>query len=119
VVAIAVDKNAPFSRIYLANTARDAVVGQAKNRSPVHLLTRFRTRPHEMFRLEVGGFTSLCLVLVGLGWSCSEWLNCSCSAAQQTSQYRHSSATANAISPSRSPRQTHYPVPVLRPANAL
>ncbi|AMS33340.1 hypothetical protein AEM42_14835 [Betaproteobacteria bacterium UKL13-2] len=71
VVAIAVDKNAPFSRIYLANKARDAVVGQAKNRSPVHLLTRFRTRPHEMFRLEVGGFTSLCLVLVGLGWS---WL---------------------------------------------
>ena len=32
--------------------ARDAVLGQAKNRSPVHLLARFRTRPHEMFRLE-------------------------------------------------------------------
>ncbi len=35
VFAIAVDKNAPSSRTYLANTARDAVVGQAKNRSPV------------------------------------------------------------------------------------
>ena len=32
--------------------ARDAVLGRAKNRSPVHLLARFRTRPHEMFRLE-------------------------------------------------------------------
>jgi hypothetical protein len=31
--------------------ARDAVVGQAKNRSPVHLLARFPTRRHEMFRL--------------------------------------------------------------------
>ena len=31
--------------------ARDAVLGQAKNRSPVHLLARSRTRPHEMFRL--------------------------------------------------------------------
>ena len=31
--------------------ARDAVVGQAKNRSPVHLLAHFRTHPHEMFRL--------------------------------------------------------------------
>ncbi len=31
--------------------ARYAVVGQAKNRSPVHLLARFKTRPHEMFRL--------------------------------------------------------------------
>ena len=51
VFAIAIDKNAPSSRTYLANTARHAVVGQAKNRSPVHLLTRFRTRPHEMFRL--------------------------------------------------------------------
>jgi hypothetical protein len=51
VFAIAVDKNAPSSRTYLPNTARDAVVGQAKNRSPVHLLTRFRTRPHERFRL--------------------------------------------------------------------
>jgi hypothetical protein len=51
VFAIAVDKNAPSSRAYLANTAHDAVVGQAKNRSPLHLLTRFRTRPHEMFRL--------------------------------------------------------------------
>ena len=39
--------------MYLANTARDAVVGQAKNRSSVHLLTRFRMRPHEMFRLAV------------------------------------------------------------------
>jgi hypothetical protein len=27
------------------------VLGQAKNRSPVHLLARFRTRRHEMFRL--------------------------------------------------------------------
>jgi hypothetical protein len=27
------------------------VVGQAKNCSPVHLLARFRTRPHEMFPL--------------------------------------------------------------------
>jgi len=53
VFAIAVDKNAPSSRAYLANTAHDAVVGQAKNRSPLHLLTRFRTRPHDMFRLEV------------------------------------------------------------------
>jgi hypothetical protein len=51
VFAIAVDKHAPSSRTYLANTARHAVVGQAKNRLPVHLLTRFRTRPHEMFRL--------------------------------------------------------------------
>jgi hypothetical protein len=51
VFAIAVDKNAPYSRTYLANTARDAVVGQAKNCAPVHLLTRFRTRHHEMFRL--------------------------------------------------------------------
>jgi hypothetical protein len=49
VFAIGVDKNAPSSRTYLANTARDAVVGQAKNRSPVHLLTRFPTRPHAMF----------------------------------------------------------------------
>jgi hypothetical protein len=32
--------------------ARYAVLGQAKNRSPVHLLARFRTRPGEMFRLE-------------------------------------------------------------------
>jgi hypothetical protein len=31
--------------------ARYAVVGQAKNRSPVHLLARFRTRRYEMFRL--------------------------------------------------------------------
>jgi hypothetical protein len=31
--------------------ARDAVVSQAKNRSPVHLLARFPTRRHEMFRL--------------------------------------------------------------------
>jgi hypothetical protein len=31
--------------------ARDAVLGQAKNRSPVHLLARFRMRRHEMFRL--------------------------------------------------------------------
>ncbi len=31
--------------------SRYAVVGQAKNRSPVHLLARFRTRFHEMFRL--------------------------------------------------------------------
>jgi|NOAtaT_6_FD_contig_51_5073351_length_1263_multi_4_in_0_out_0_2 hypothetical protein len=31
--------------------ARYAVVGQVKNRSPVHLLARFRTRPHEVFRL--------------------------------------------------------------------
>ena len=31
--------------------ARDSVLGQAKNRSPVHLLARFKTRPHEMFRL--------------------------------------------------------------------
>jgi hypothetical protein len=31
--------------------ARDAALGQAKNRSPVNLLARFRTRPHEMFRL--------------------------------------------------------------------
>ena len=29
--------------------ARYAVLGQAKNRSPVHLLARFRTRRHEMF----------------------------------------------------------------------
>ena len=33
--------------------ARYAVVGQTKNRSPVHLLARFPTRPHEMFRLVV------------------------------------------------------------------
>jgi NAD+--asparagine ADP-ribosyltransferase len=39
VFAIAVDKNAPSSRTYLANTARDAVVSQAKNRSPVHPFT--------------------------------------------------------------------------------
>jgi hypothetical protein len=52
VFAIAVDKNAPSSRTYLANTAHDAVVGKAKNRSPLHLLTRFRTRPHDMFRFE-------------------------------------------------------------------
>jgi hypothetical protein len=32
--------------------ARDAVLGQAKNRSPVHLFARFKTRPHEMFRLS-------------------------------------------------------------------
>ena len=32
--------------------ARYAVLGQAKNRSPVYLLARFRMRPHEMFRLE-------------------------------------------------------------------
>jgi hypothetical protein len=51
VLAIAVDKNAPSSRTYLAHPARAAVVGQAKNRSPVYRLTRFRTRPHEMFRL--------------------------------------------------------------------
>ena len=51
VFAIAVDKNAPSSRTYLANTAGDAVVSQAKNRSPVHRLPRFQTRPHEMFRL--------------------------------------------------------------------
>jgi hypothetical protein len=31
--------------------ARDAVVSQGKNRSPVHLLARFRMRRHEMFRL--------------------------------------------------------------------
>jgi hypothetical protein len=31
--------------------ARYAVLGQAKNRSPVHLLAHFRTRPYEMFRL--------------------------------------------------------------------
>ena len=31
--------------------ARYAVVGQAKHRSPVHLLARCRTRRHEMFRL--------------------------------------------------------------------
>ena len=31
--------------------ARDAALGQAKNRSPVNLLARFKTRPHEMFRL--------------------------------------------------------------------
>jgi hypothetical protein len=31
--------------------ARYAVVGQAKNRSPAHLLARCRTRRHEMFRL--------------------------------------------------------------------
>ena len=30
---------------------RYAVLGQAKNRSPVHLLARFRTRRYEMFRL--------------------------------------------------------------------
>jgi hypothetical protein len=55
VFAIAVDKHAPFSLTYLANTARDAVVGQAKNRSPVHLLTRSQTRPHEMFRRGAAG----------------------------------------------------------------
>jgi hypothetical protein len=33
--------------------ARYAVVGQAKNRSPVHLLARFRPRPHAMFRLAL------------------------------------------------------------------
>jgi hypothetical protein len=27
------------------------VLGQAKNRSPVHLLARYETRRHEMFRL--------------------------------------------------------------------
>ena len=32
---------------------RYAVVGQAKNRSPVHLLARFRPRRHEMFRLAL------------------------------------------------------------------
>ncbi len=31
--------------------ARYAVVGQVTNRSPVHLLARFRTRPDEMLRL--------------------------------------------------------------------
>jgi hypothetical protein len=31
--------------------ARYAVLGQAKNRSPVNLLAHFRTRSHEMFRL--------------------------------------------------------------------
>jgi hypothetical protein len=35
----------------LANTARDAAVGQAKNRSPIHSLTRFRARPDEMLRI--------------------------------------------------------------------
>jgi hypothetical protein len=30
------------------------VVGQAKNRSPVHLLTRSQTRPHEMFMARAG-----------------------------------------------------------------
>jgi hypothetical protein len=58
VFAIAVDKNAPSSRTYLANTARYAVVGQAKNRSPVRLLTRFRMRSHEMFRLA----TLICFI---------------------------------------------------------
>ena len=45
VFAIAVDKNAPFSLTYLANTARHAVVGQAKNRSPVHHLPAFERAP--------------------------------------------------------------------------
>ena len=31
--------------------ARYAVLSQAKNRSPVHLLARVRMRRHEMFRL--------------------------------------------------------------------
>ncbi len=59
-VCLAVDAGCRFTRGRLdgnvapccRSIARDAVVGQAKNRSPVHLLARFRTRPHEMFRLE-------------------------------------------------------------------
>ena len=42
------DGNVPPS---YRSLARDAVLGQAKNRSPVHLLARFPTRPHEIFRL--------------------------------------------------------------------
>jgi hypothetical protein len=42
------DGNVPPS---CRSIARYAVVGQAKNCSPVHLLARFRTRPHEMFPL--------------------------------------------------------------------
>jgi hypothetical protein len=45
VFAIAVDKNAPSSHTYLANTARYAVVGQAKNRSPVRHLPAFECAP--------------------------------------------------------------------------
>jgi hypothetical protein len=45
VFAIAVDKHAPFSLTYLANTARDAVVGQAKNRARAHVLTRSNAPP--------------------------------------------------------------------------
>jgi hypothetical protein len=52
VFTIAVDKHAPSSRTYLANMAGDAVVGQAKNCSPVHLLTGFRTSHHQVFRLS-------------------------------------------------------------------
>jgi hypothetical protein len=58
-VCLAVDAGCRFTRGRFdgdvppccRSIARDAVVSQAKNRSPVHLLARFRTRPHEMFRL--------------------------------------------------------------------
>jgi hypothetical protein len=40
--------------------ARYAVIGQAKHRSPVHLLARFRTRPHEIFSLDVRCFNDGC-----------------------------------------------------------
>ncbi|AMS33081.1 hypothetical protein AEM42_13140 [Betaproteobacteria bacterium UKL13-2] len=51
VFATAVDKRAPSAGTHLANTARCASVGRAKSRSPIHALTRIRTRPDEMFRL--------------------------------------------------------------------
>ena len=41
--------------------ARYAVLGQAKNRSPVHLLARFPTRRHEMFRLASACFVKMSL----------------------------------------------------------
>jgi hypothetical protein len=49
VFAIPVDKNAPSSRTYLAHPARDAVVGQAKNRA------RSRTDPFERASLKCSG----------------------------------------------------------------
>jgi hypothetical protein len=59
VFAIAVDKNAPSSRTYLANTARDAVVGQAKNRSPVR--DGFEKFPQMFRRAKTGVLGQICL----------------------------------------------------------
>jgi hypothetical protein len=48
---------------------RYAVLGQAKNRSPVHLLARFRTRRHEMF-MASAGISTACWTSVNVCRGC-------------------------------------------------